>query len=79
MDKATLEMEPEYPARYFDDLATDLCTSKGAQGEFATVDPQTRFTFRLRGTSDGAFILLVMCVGFLMCMTPQTLLLSFQS
>lgn len=28
VDKATLEMEPEYPARYFDDLATDLCTSK---------------------------------------------------
>lgn len=26
VDKATLEMEPEYPARYFDDLATDLCT-----------------------------------------------------
>ena len=29
VDKATLEMEPEYPPRYFDDLAKDLCTSKG--------------------------------------------------
>lgn len=29
VDKATLEMEPEYPPRYFDDLAKDLCTSEG--------------------------------------------------
>lgn len=28
VDKATLEMEPEYPARYFDALAIDLCTSE---------------------------------------------------
>lgn len=28
VDKATLEMEPEYPSKYFDDLAADLCTSK---------------------------------------------------
>lgn len=31
VDKATLEMEPEYPGRYFDDLATDLCTSKSTR------------------------------------------------
>lgn len=28
VDKATLEMEPEYPAKYFDDLAADLCASE---------------------------------------------------
>lgn len=32
VDKATLEMEPEYPAKYFDELATDLCTSKSSRG-----------------------------------------------
>lgn len=26
VDKATLEMEPEYPPKYFDDLAADLCS-----------------------------------------------------
>lgn len=46
VDKATLEMEPEYPARYFDDLATDLCTSKAAQIELATADPETRCRFQ---------------------------------
>lgn len=28
VDKATLEMDPEYPLKYFDDVATDLCTSE---------------------------------------------------
>ena len=26
VDKATLEMEPEYPPKYFDDQAADLCS-----------------------------------------------------
>ncbi|CAM9394267.1 unnamed protein product, partial [Hapterophycus canaliculatus] len=36
VDKATLEMEPEYPVRYFDALAKDLCTRLMAK------DPEKR-------------------------------------
>ncbi|CAM9660360.1 unnamed protein product [Scytosiphon promiscuus] len=36
VDRATLEMEPEYPARYFDALAVDLCTKLMAK------DPEKR-------------------------------------
>ncbi|CAM9787876.1 unnamed protein product, partial [Ectocarpus fasciculatus] len=36
VDKATLEMEPEYPPRYFDALAIDLCT------KLMMKDPQKR-------------------------------------
>ncbi|CBJ26581.1 G protein-coupled receptor kinase G protein-coupled receptor kinase 2 [Ectocarpus siliculosus] len=36
VDKATLEMEPEYPPRYFDSLAIDLCT------KLMMKDPQKR-------------------------------------
>lgn len=33
VDRATMEMEPDYPVQHFDDLAADLCSSKNIKAK----------------------------------------------